>query len=334
MSPVINLKDVGLRAGVSASTVSRVLRDKGNVNEKTKEKVLDAIKTLKYSPNVLAQGLKLGKTNTIALLVPSIHNEIFPVIARGVENVARKKGFTTILCNTDDDIAIEKEYVAKLKTRYIDGFIVASMLPESDYIRALHEEGFPVVLISRYYEEKIDAVIIDNYQAAYDGVSYLIRTGHRKIAIACGPRELSIYKHRYQGYVDALKAAEIPFDPALVLMETAGNNSFYYLMQNLLKKGLRPDAVFCTSDPKAIIIMRAIRDMRLDIPADISVLGFDNIEMSAFVDPPLSTISQPLYEMGSLGAHKLIDLIGGDGDRREPSVDVLATDLIIRKSTK
>jgi LacI family transcriptional regulator len=329
---VTNLKDVGLMAGVSASTVSRVLRGKGNVNEKTRQKVLNAIEASKYSPNVLAQGLKLGKTNTIALLVPSIHNEIFPVIARGVENVARSKGFTTILCTTDDDLEIEKEYITKLKTHYIDGFIVASTLPGSDHIRALHEEGFPVVLVSRYYEEKINAVIIDNYQAAFDGVSYLIHTGHRKIAIASGPCDLSIYKHRYRGYIDALQANEIPYDPALVLMETAGNNSFYYLTQSLLKKGIKPDAIFCTSDQKAIVVMRAIRDLGFTIPHDISILGFDNIEISAFLEPPLSTISQPLYEMGALGAHKLIDLI--EGEKKEPTIDVLGTDLIIRKSIR
>ncbi|MEN6381957.1 MAG: LacI family DNA-binding transcriptional regulator [Rectinema sp.] len=329
---MINSKDVGLLAGVSPSTVSRVLRGKGNVNEKTRQRVLDAINTLKYSPNVLAQGLKLGRTNTIALLVPSIHNGIFPVIARGVENVARRKGFTTILCNTDDDLAIEKEYISKLKTRYIDGFIVASMLRGSDHIRVLSDEGFPVVLISRYYEEHINAVVIDNYKAAFDGVNYLIRTGHRKIAIACGPCELSIYEHRYRGYVDALKANDIPFDSSLVLMETAGTNSFYYLTQSLLKRGQIPDAIFCTSDQKAIVVMRAIRDLGYKIPDDISVLGFDNIDMSAYVDPPLSTISQPLYEMGALGAQKLINLI--EGEKNEPSVDVLSTDLIIRKSIR
>jgi LacI family transcriptional regulator len=115
-------------------------------------------------------------------------------------------------------------------------------------------------------------------------------------------------------------------------METAGTNSFYYLTQNLLKKGQIPDAVFCTSDQKAIVVMRAIRDLGYKIPDDISVLGFDNIDMSAYVDPPLSTISQPLYEMGALGAQKLINLI--EGEKSEPSIDVLSTDLIIRKSIR
>jgi len=329
---VMNLKGVAERAGVSSSTVSRVLSGKSYVNEKTRAKVLESIKDLHYTPNVLAQALKLGRTNTIALMVPSIHNEIFPVITRGVEDVARKLGFTVILCNTDDDAEIEQDYINKLRTRYIDGFLVASALPGSDHMRRLKEEGFPVVLLSRYYDDDIDAVIIDNYQAAFEGVSYLIRSGHKRIAIACGPRALSIYEKRYQGYADALKAAGLKVDPELVIMEVNGTNSFYYLTQGLLRKGIRPDAIFATSDPKAIVIMRAIVDSGLSIPGDISVLGFDNIEMSAFVEPPLSTISQPLYEMGALGARKLIELI--QGESKPPRTDILGFDLIIRKSTR
>jgi LacI family transcriptional regulator len=308
------------------------LSGKVGVSEKARVRVLEAIQELDYSPNVLAQGLKLGKTKTIALLVPSIQNEIFPVITRGVEDVARKFGYTVILCNTDDDLDIEKEYINKLRTRYIDGFIVASMLPKSDSIRNLQEEGFPVVLISRYYEEKIDAVIVDNYKAAFDGVSYLARSGCRRIAIACGTRELSVYELRYKGYIDAMAAAGLEIDPDLVVMEANGTSSFYYLFQGLLRKGVKFDAVFATSDQKAVVIIRALKDFGISIPGEVALLGFDNIELSAFVDPPLSTISQPLYEMGELGARKLIELIVHGPHK--PRLDILATDLIIRKSTR
>lgn len=135
----------------------------------------------------------MGCTNTIALMVPSIKNEIFPIVARGVEDTARKNGFTVILCNTDDDMEIEKDYINKLRTRWIDGFIVCSMLPNSDHIRQLQADGFPVVLAARYYDDSIDAVVIDNYRTAYDAVCCLIKTGHKPIAIVMGRRELSIY---------------------------------------------------------------------------------------------------------------------------------------------
>lgn len=327
------LKEVAERAGVSPSTVSRTLSGSDKVSKKTRKKVLEAVNMLSYQPNELAKGLKMGKTNTIALMVPSIDNQIFPAITRGIEDTARKYGYTVILCNTDGDIAVEKEYISKLKTRWIDGLIVATMQPNSDHIFKLEEEKFPVVLVCRYYEDRISAVIVNNYSAAYDAVNYLIKTGNKHIAIALGSRELSIYENRYNGYRDALVKNGMEVDPELVINETNGINSFYYLTQSLIKSGKQIDAVFATSDHQAIVIMRAIMDLGLKIPEDISVMGFDNIDMSSLVEPPLSTISQPLYEIGALSAKKLIDIIQGKGPLK-PTVDVLNTDLIIRKSTR
>jgi LacI family transcriptional regulator len=330
---VTNLKEVAERAGVSASTVSRVISGSDHVNEKTRMRVLEAVSLLNYRPNELAKGLKIGRTNTIALMVPSVENQIFSVITRGVEDTARKNGFTVILCNTDEDMEVEKEYINKLKTRWTDGMIVASMLEFSDHIRKLNEEKFPVVLACRYYDDTISAVVINNYLAAYDAVSYLIKTGHKNIAIALGRTELSIYENRFKGYKEALRDHGMELDPDLIIQETNGTNSFYYLTQALLKSGKHVDAIFATSDPKAIVIMRSIHDLGLKIPQDISVMGFDNIEMSALMEPPLSTVSQPLYEIGALSAKKLIDLIKGKGPSK-PTIDILKTDLIIRKSTR
>ncbi|HYH03383.1 MAG TPA: LacI family DNA-binding transcriptional regulator [Bacillota bacterium] len=330
---MINMKKVAEDAGVSVSTVSRVLSGSDCVKEKTRLKVLEAANRLNFQPNILAQGLKLGYTSTIALMVPSIENQIFPVIARGVEDVARKNGFTVILCNTDEDMKVEKEYITKLKTRWIDGFIVASMLPDSDHIRALCAENFPVVLVCRYYDESISAVAIDNYHAAYDAVCHLIKSGHKRIAFASGRLELSFYQKRYQGYLDALKDHGLAVEPKLIMHETNGSQSFYYLTQQLLKEEPGIDAVFASSDPKAIVVMRAIQDLGLRIPEDISVMGFDNIGMSNLVEPPLSTVSQPLYEIGALAAKKLIRMIKGNGSTK-PVIDFLKTDLIIRKSTR
>jgi LacI family transcriptional regulator len=334
---MINIKTVAQYAGVSSSTVSRVLSGKSYVNENTRQRVLKAVKELNYSPNTLAKGLKIGRTNTIALMVPSIENQMFPIVARGVEDTARKNGFTVILCNTYEDIEVERQYIKKLKNRWTDGFIVCSMLPNSDHIRQLKNEGFPVVLTSRYYNDPIDAVVIDNYSAAYNAVCYLIKRGHKRIAIAMGRKELSLYRKRFEGYIDALKANNIAIDKNLIMYETDGTNSFYNLTKNLIKSGNVPDAVFATSDPKAIVVIRAIRDCGFKIPDDISVLGFDNIEMSALIDPPLSTVAQPFYEMGSLATKKLIKLIEQKGKSKEhadPVIDVLDTNLIIRKSTR
>ena len=333
----LNLKTVAARVGVSTSTVSRTLSGKGYVNEKTREKVLKAVKELNYTPNTLAKSLKMGRTNTIALMIPSIENEIFPIITRGIEDTARENGFTVVLCNTYEDVNVEKDYIDKLRTRWIDGFIVCSMLPGSDHIRQLKADGFPLVLISRYYDESIDAIVIDNYQASYDAVSFLVKRGCRKIAIALGRIELSIYQKRFQGYKDALKDHGIEINEKLILNETNGTKSFYELTFDLLKSGVTPDAIFATSDPKAIVVMRAVKDFGLRIPDDVQILGFDNIEISSMIDPPLSTVSQPLHEMGVQAANKIISMIMNKGKKdfdSKPGIDVFSTELVIRKSTK
>lgn len=331
-----NLKDVAEYAGVSVSTVSRVLSEKSYVNELTRKRVMEAVRLLDYSPNTLAKSLKMGRTNTIALMVPSIHNLIFAPITRGVEDTARKNDFTVILCNTDEDMEVEKEYINKLRTRWVDGIIVASMMPGSDHIRRLRDENFPIVLTCRSYDDSIDAVVVDNIKGAYEATNYLIRTGHRKIAFAMGRPELPLYSSRLEGYRRALEDHGIPYDEKLVLHETNGTSSFYNLTRNMLASGVKPDAIFASSDPKAIFVIRAIMDSGLSVPGDISVMGFDNIEISSVIEPPLSTVSQPLYEIGVLAAKKLFRQIlykEKHGKLESPMVDVLGTDLIIRKST-
>lgn len=331
------IKDVAIHAKVSTSTVSRVLSGKGYANEETRKRVMQAVNELDYSPNVLAKSLKMGRSDTIAVIVPSIQNLIFPDIVRGIEDTARKSGFTVVLCNSDEDMQVERMYIEKLRNRWIDGLIVSSMTEHSDHIYRLHQEGVPVVLTGRAYDQLIDAVVVDNFQAAYEATSYLIKTGNRRIAIALGREELSIYKERLQGYKKALYEYQIPVEEHLILRESNGTNSFYYIVKNLLSQETVPDAIFATNDAKAIVCMRAIRDAGYQIPQDVSVMGFDNVNISAMLEPPLSTISQPLYEMGVLAAKKLIAQIDykEKHDCLKPSViDVLGTDLIIRKSTR
>lgn len=332
-----NIKDVAKRAGVSPSTVSRALSDKNCVSQKTRLRVLQAAEELNYTPNIIAKSLKMGRTNTVALIIPSIRNHIFPEIASGVEDEARKNGITVILCNTDENAEVEKEYIAKLRTQWVDGVIVSTMRPNSDHIRKLRDEKFPIVLTSRYYDDDgFDAVAIDNYGAAQRAVDFLAKRGHKRIVIALGMGELNIYKDRFRGYRDALAANGIFYDEKLVLYDTGDKNDLYFRIQALCSRGIAFDAVFATNDPKAIVVLRALRDAGLRVPEDVSVLGFDNIEMSSMIEPPLSTVSQPFYEMGALAMKKLISQIETkeSGEKYNPSINLMDTELIIRKSTR
>ncbi|MBM7581620.1 LacI family transcriptional regulator [Caldicoprobacter guelmensis] len=327
------IKDVARRAGVSPSTVSRALSGRVPVDKETKERVMEAVRALNYKPNVLAKGLKEGKTNTIGLIVPNICNPVFPAVARGVEDVARERGFTVILCNTDENIEAEKDYVEKLQKRWVDGFIFATAREESHHILELKEKGFPVVLVVRHMAEVVDAVVIDNYKSSLEAVRYLISTGHRRICIVNGDTSLTLYRERFEGYRHALEAAGLGMEPDLVLDAAGRDDNGYGAVMAMLKKGVLPDAVFATSDPKAIGAIRAIKDYGLRVPEDVSVVGFDDLDISAFLDPPLTTVSQPLYEMGARAAQRLISLINGEKPDK-PQMELVQAKLVIRKSVK
>ncbi len=336
---VMNLKQVAALAGVSVSTVSRVLNGKSYVNAETREIVMKAIRQTNYQPNALAQSLKMGRSNTICLMIPSIENMMFPKLTRGVEDIARKNGLTVFLCNTDEDAAVEKAYIETMKMRWIDGFIVCSIASDAPHIRSLRTEGYPLVLVNRFEASdigKVDTVAADNYQIGYDATQYLIRTGHKRIAIAYGRDELLLYRERRRGYLQALTDNGLPCPEAYTMRETNGNNGFYYQTKELMGLDNPPDAIFCSSDPKAFVVMHALHDLGLRIPEDVAVIGVDNVSMASMVEPPLTTISQHLYRMGAAAANSLIRQIEykeKNGVLPKPERTIFSSDLIVRRST-
>ncbi len=327
----VTIKEVAKLAGVSSSTVSRALSGKIPVDQKTKDRVLAAVEELNYQPNALAKGLKEGRTNTIGLIVPNICNPVFPLVSRGVEDTAKKHGYSLVLCNTDEDPDTEKEAIQKLRKQWVDGILLATSGREKSHVEELNESGLPMVLLIRKLADDMDAVVVNNIKAAYDAVSYLIKTGHHRIAIVNGDRSLPLYQERYQGYVKALEEAGMPLDSSLVL-NVSDQDSCYDIAIRFFKSGIKVDAVFAVSDPRALEVMRAAKDAELRIPEDVSVMGFDNLQFSPFLDPPLTTVNQPFYEMGQTAAERVISLIEGESD--EALVHVMETELIIRKSVR
>lgn len=326
------IKDVAKLAGVSPSTVSRALSGKVPVDKETKRKVVEAVKALDYRPNVIAKALKEGRSNTIGLVLPNIRNPIFPSVARGVEDVARQKGYTVILCNTDEDREIELDYIAKLKNRWVDGFIFATAGKDAEHILDLKADGIPVVLLVRNIEYKVDAVVIDNFKAAYRGTEYLIGLGHRKIAFINGDPQLSLYKERLAGYKNALQKHHISIDDGLIVQNVANMEGAYVATHSLLDIGLIPDAIFATSDPKAYGVMGALKDRGIIIPKDIALMGFDDLDMSRFINPSLTAISQPWYDMGMTAMDRLIQLIENKDEK--PRVNVFDAHIVRRESTE
>ena len=307
-----SLKDIAALAGVSVSTVSRVLNEKSYVNEETREKVLRIMEREHFQPNAIAQSLKNRISNTLCLIIPNIQNLIFAPIARGVEDVARKNGYNVILCDTYENENTESECIEMMRMRWVDGFIVASAVGDKKSIYHLWEDKIPVILVNRFDENDINRlpiVSIDNYTASYEATSYLIRSGYRRIAVAMGANIHYFYRERLRGYRQALSDHGIKYDEKLILQEEHSSKDFHQLTKQILASEIKPDVFFATSDPKAIVIMHALHEMNYHIPGDIGVLGFDNVELSSVIEPELSTVSQPFYDLGAVAAQDVIDQI-------------------------
>ena len=335
---ITSIKEIAQLANVSASTVSRVLNGKTYVNEKTREKVLKVINDNNFKPNIVAQSLKNGQVNTICLMVTSISNPIFPLIARGVEDVARDNGYTVVLCNIDEKSDVEKAYIENMKNRYIAGFVIASATEDEEHIYKLASENYPTVLVNRYHKEdlnKLNIIGIDNNNAGYDATKYLIDLNHKRIAIAVGDEKLYFYQERLNGYLRALKDNGIEVDENLIMHSTT--DDFSQQVVNLMQLEDKPTAIFATSDPKAISIMHNLRELGIKIPEDVSIIGLDNVDMSRIIYPTLTTISQPLYQFGREAAKSVIQQIEykktHGGNLPASKTLILEHELIVRDST-
>jgi len=305
-----SIKDVAREAGVSIATVSRVLNDVDVVNEETKKKVLDAIDKLGYRPNIVARSLKTQKTSTIGIIIPDISSLFYPEIVRGAEDVANIYSYNIMLCNTDLDSDKEKEYLNVLKEKMVDGVIYMSNSLEDDTIELIKELELPTVLVETTDKEQtFPSVTVDNIGAAYDAVNYLIKKGNKRIAyIGSKKDKVNAASLRYEGYKKALKENGIELDENIVSLSGLKAHSGYEGMESILKNE-KPDAVFCASDELAIGAVNALRDAGIGVPNDIDIVGFDNISAANLFYPKLTTVNQPMYDMGSVGMRMLIKLI-------------------------
>lgn len=326
-----DIKEVAKKANVSPSTVSRVIGGKIPVAEETKNRVLAAIAELRYRPNVIAQGLKGVSTKTIGLVIPNVRSLVFPAAIRGIEDVAKKNGYVVVLCNTDEDFEQEKFYIETLRSRLVDGFIFSTARPGAQNIIDLETEGFPVVLLLRQLECRVNAVVLDNFNSSYQAVKYLISRGLTKIGLINGPLELTLYEERFAGYKKALQEAGLSLHEQAIVHGVEGGEDAYLATKGILESGARVDAFFATNDPKALGAMRAVKDYGLSVPGDISIMGFDNLDFAPLLDPPLTTVAQPFYEMGAKACERLISMIE-EKQTEKPRIDVLAAQVIVRGS--
>ncbi|GAA0318591.1 transcriptional regulator DegA [Oceanobacillus oncorhynchi subsp. oncorhynchi] len=323
--------DVAKAAGVSISTVSKVMNGTGSIGEKTKKKVEATMQTLDYQP--IASSAVKKRIQTIGLLLPSIADPFSAEIARKIEDYGRNQGFSLIICSTDNDSKKEKAYIDMLKKKYVDGIIIATGLKSKAAQKELRDQQIPIILLSREVPSlALNSVLVNDFLGAYEATSHLISLGHRKIAMVTEDVYFSNIQSRLDGYKQALEDNGILYAEERV---STGNKSFNDAAKassDLLEKDKDLTAIFASTEPLAIGAMQGVRQRGLQIPEDISIVGFDNSILAQMSYPPLTTIAQPIEEM----AKKVIELFVASLENRDEVTQriVLAPELTVRSSAR
>lgn len=323
------IQDVARKANVSKATVSRVLNQNPQVKKEIREKVLKAIEELDFRPSALARNLANSRSNTIALVVPDMTNPYFPVLARGVEDEAHKKGYMLFISNTDNNPDLEKQYLDKLIEQQVCGIVLVSALDEEELLARWEKYHVPVVLCERHIDNSpFDIVLIDDYKASYDTITAFIQHGHKNIVHITGPMWVDSAKFRKKAYEQAMDEAGLD---ALIKIGEFTFESGKLLMREILDSGSRPTALFAANDLIAIGAMSAIYEYGLSVPEDIAIIGCDNTLISAMSRPTLSTIAVPAYDIGVRAVELLDERV--KGVQREPITAIMEHQFIWRESS-
>jgi DNA-binding LacI/PurR family transcriptional regulator len=329
-----NMHDIARKAGVSIGTVSNVLNGRASVREPVRRRVLAAVDALGYQPNQLARGLRRVKTNMIGMIIPDITNPFFPAVVRGAEDVAFSHGYRLILCNTDNDHSKEIIHLNQLRTYLPAGLIVipstfSDLTQQAEYYR---KAGSAVVCVDRLPKQwSGDSVTADHEAGAYAAARCLLQLGHRRMASITGPLHLTNAQERLNGFKRAIREAKIDISPEYIQEATTFEKFAGYSKTLLLLRMIpRPTAIFAANDLIAFGALHAIREAGLRCPEEISLIGFDDLELAEMMNPELSSVSQPGYQLGSMAASILIDRVNGDA--RPPRHVILQTALKVRRS--
>lgn len=308
---MVTIKDIAKRAGVSVGTVSKIINCNETVSEKNKKVVINAIKELGYRPNRVARSLSKGKTKNIGFIVPDIKNPFFPEYVRGATDILISDGYYVFLCNSDNDVKKEIMYMDDLITMWVDGIIIAPSDTENRDTALSDKIVLPFVVVDREIKGlKRDLVIVNNKRGAYCAVKYLIENGHKKIVFLSGQKYTKTAQVRLTGWEEAMNENNLPVKD-LVFWGNFSIDSGYEMMSAVFDNLGLVDAVFACNDLIALGAIKAIEEREYKIPDDISIVGFDDIYLSRFLKPPLTTVRQPVYRMGEIAAQILLDRING-----------------------
>ncbi|GAB4432202.1 MAG: LacI family DNA-binding transcriptional regulator [Anaerolineae bacterium] len=328
---MVTIRDVAAEAGVSIATVSRVINGTGYVSQRSRERVLEAMRKLSYQPNAMAQGLRRQATHSVGVLLPRIHESYFSTLVFAIEKTLFAHGYRALFCNTEEDLVKEQDYIAMLLSQRVDA--VVYFIPAEDRlanVEQLLEHGIPVVLLERALAGvPASQVLVANFDGACQAIDYLLELGHQHIAvISTGPE--TIPTDRIAGARAALERAGL--GRGLHVVQGAPDfETGHAAALRLLGASPRPTAIFALTDSMAVGVLHAAYELGLRVPDDLSVIGFDDIALASFLIPPLTTVAQPIYTIGETAAHILLTQM--NDPELPPQSVTLPTALVVRNST-
>lgn len=325
--------DVSRIARVSTATVSRVINSPEKVRLDTRDRVYRAMEQCRYKYNALARGFVTRRSHTLGLILPTITNPIFAESTRGVQDSANGKGYQVILANSYYRYEKEAKLIEVLRERQVEGLLITTNNLKGRILADLVEEEFPFVLLySTLRKGAISSVGVDNFLGGYRATEHLIDLGHLRIGMLAGGFRFSDRScHRWHGYRRCLKDYDIAYDPNLVLQTEYSLTNGREGVKSLLSMKNAPTSLFCSNDFLAMGAMQGARDLGIKLPEDLSIVGFDDMQIASFITPALTTIRQPAYEMGELGVQVLLSQI--ENGRSKPVHRILDTSLVKREST-
>lgn len=329
------IKDIAAELGISASTVSRALKDHPDISTKTKKAVNELAEKLHYKPNVVALSLRNSKSNIIGVIIPELIHHFFSSVISGIDDLAYKNGYSVMIAQSNESFEREVSETYAMMASRVAGVLVSVSKKTSnfDHFKNLEDNGIPVVFFDRASNDaKMDKVVVDDFEGAFNAVDYLIKTGCKRIVHFGASQHLLIGRNRQNGYLHALFKNGIAIDESLIF-KCDDYDEAWFLTEKLINSGKKPDAIFAVNDMTAIGALQAVKHLGLKVPKDVSIIGFTNGRISTMTDPPLTTIEQHGYEMGQIAVRMLFNHLEKESDDYEPETRVIKTDLIVREST-
>ncbi|KAJ3193305.1 LacI family DNA-binding transcriptional regulator [Paenibacillus sp. FSL R5-0517] len=323
--------DIAREAGVSIATVSQVINGKGKISEKRRAEIMEIMERLHYQPSAIAAALTGKQTYTLGLLVPDISNPYFAELARAVEDRSRQLGYSVVICSTDNKDERVERYLNLLQQKRVDGMMIGTGIDNAEILSPLLQQSIPVALIARHMPSlSVHTVTIDDILGGALAAEHLLELGHTRVAVLSEPSKVSSSQERVRGFREALIKAGYTLEPTQIRESAADLSSAKKEALLLLREDDHPTGLFCCNDIQAIGALQAAKELGLRVPEDVSIIGFDNTILASVTSPPLTTVAQPIEELG----HRAVDLLIEElkDERKEPQKIVLKPELVIRDS--